>query len=300
LAFSSNLLGYRAINYWVQNGNDLVIGRFLGTAALGIYSRAYMMLLLPLNEVVRVFGRVMFPILSRMQDDPARVRRSYLRSVSMIALLLFPVMLGLSAVSSDFVLTLYGQVWADVIPILAILSLVAVPQSLIATGGWIFQSQGRADWIFRWGIVSAVATLLSVGVGLWIGSLLAVVASYAIMSGVILVYPAIAIPGRLIDMRFTDVIRAVAGPLTCSVVMAASVWALTIVMPDMWTSWLRLATSVLVGAVLYLGLVHVTRVQAYYEARAIALSLLRGLRASRSAPDVSTSIIAPVPARGKE
>ncbi len=289
LGFSSNLLGYRAINYWVQNGNDLIIGRFLGTSALGIYSRAYLVLLLPLNEVVRILGRVMFPALSRLQHDVTRVRESYLHAVAMLSVFLFPAMLGLSAVSGDFVLALYGPRWEEVIPILGILSVLAVPQSLVATAGWIFQSQGRTDWIFRWGIVSAGATMLSIGIGISIGNLLAVVTCYAVTSGLLLLYPAISIPGRLIDMRFRDVVSAVSGSLVCSVVMAIAVWLLAHILPDSWPHWLRLLSCVSAGAVLYLVLIHLAQVKAYRDSRLIALGVMRQFMRPPTAPEIAPS-----------
>lgn len=274
LGFSTNLLGYRAITYWVQNGNDLIIGRFLGTATLGIYSRAYIMLLLPLNEVVRVLGRVMFPIMSRMQHDIARVKGAYLRALAVLALGLFPVMLGLSAVSSDFVLALYGDRWSDVIPILAILSVAAVPQSVSATTGWIFQSQGRTDWILRWGVVVAASTLASVGLGILIGGLQAVVICYTVASFV-LVIPSVAISGRLIDMRPTETFQAISGPLSCSMAMAVMVVGLSGTYPNAWPAWLSLLVSGIAGGTAYLALIHIFGLRAYSDARSTLRQLLR-------------------------
>ena len=289
LGFSTNLLGYRAITYWSQNGNDLIIGRFLGTATLGIYSRAYIMLLLPLNEVVRVVGRVMFPVMSRMQHDVARVKSAYLRALAVLALGLFPVMLGLSSVSNDFVLALYGSHWSDVIPILAVLSIAAVPQSVSATTGWVFQSQGRTDWILRWGILVAVATLGSVGLGIWIGSLLAVVVCYTVTS-FILVLPSVAISGRLIGMGAKDVLQAVAGPLACSVAMALTVVALSSAYPSDWPAWLSLLASIIAGGAVYIALVHGFDLRAYADARS-AVRMLKRNRAGMptTGPVVSAS-----------
>jgi PST family polysaccharide transporter len=77
VGFSSNLLGFSSLNYWIRNSDNLLVGRFLGTSALGIYSRAYSIMLLPLTMVSKTIGQVMFPAFSKIQDDKGRVGRIY-------------------------------------------------------------------------------------------------------------------------------------------------------------------------------------------------------------------------------
>ena len=110
------------LNYWVRNADNLLIGKVIGSDALGLYSRAYMTMLLPTRQVTRVLSRVMFPAMSRIKNDPERTKRLYLRMIQTIALVAFPAMLGLLAVAPEFVATAYGPKWEGVVPILSSLS----------------------------------------------------------------------------------------------------------------------------------------------------------------------------------
>lgn len=267
--FSLNLLGFSAFNYWVRRGDNMLIGRFIGSSALGIYARAYSTMLLPLSQVTSVLGRVMFPALSRVQNDKERAKRIYLRSLAMIALVTFPMMMGLLVVTEHFVLALYGARWVAVIPVLRILCLLGMVQSLTATTGWIFQSQGRTDRMFKWGMGAGMLLIGSILVGVWLGTVNAVAASYAITSGVILLYPAFTIPGKLIDMAFSDVFRAVIGVLGCSTAMASIIWGFGLLIPSAWPHWAHLAVQVPIGVGIYWALVHLLGIQAYQDFRAV-------------------------------
>jgi PST family polysaccharide transporter len=100
-------------------------------------------------------------------------------------------------------------------------------QSIGTTVGWIYQSQGRTDWMLRWGIVAAPMIVLAMGIGVSFGSIEHVAMAYAIVNLVVLSYPLFAIPGRLIDMRVGEVVRAVSGSFGCALVGAGIAWLIS-------------------------------------------------------------------------
>lgn len=63
--YGANLTGFNIINYWARQADDLLIGKVMGLASLGIYNRAYTLMLLPLTQVTSLLSRVMFPALSQ-------------------------------------------------------------------------------------------------------------------------------------------------------------------------------------------------------------------------------------------
>jgi O-antigen/teichoic acid export membrane protein len=211
----------------------------------------------------------MFPALSRVQTDIIRVKRIYLRAISLIALVTFPVMLGLFVTADHFVLTLFGAQWQAVIPVLRILSLLGLSQSIGTTTGWIYQSQGRTDWMFRWSIAAGTLLIASILFGVWLGTIVTVASSYAIMSGLVLLYPSFAIPGKLIDMTFLDVVKSIASILACAVIMAVVVWGLDMMLPAAWPSWAYLVAQVFTGIIVYGVLLHFLKIKAYCDLRSI-------------------------------
>ncbi len=267
LGFSANLVGFRVFNYWIRNADNVLIGKLVGSHGLGIYTRAYETMMLPLRQVTEVVGGVMFPALSIIQDDKYRVRGIYIRAIKSIALVTFPMMLGLLVVARSFVLGLLGPQWEAVVPILEILCMVGLVQSINASVGWIYTSQGRTDWQFRWGLVAGILTLLAFGIGIYWGikgiAIAYLVRVYA------LTYFSLAIPGKLIGMSFGDVVCAVAGILGCAVAMAMLVWGVGLIPPKDWPPWAYLSVQVPLGAVVYWGLIRLFRLQAYQDVRAL-------------------------------
>jgi PST family polysaccharide transporter len=267
LGFSSSLVGYRTINYWVRNSDNLLVGKAFGTASLGIYARAYSIMLLPVSQVTHTLSRVMFPALSTVKDDKVRAKRIYLRSVATIALLTFPMMLGLFVVADDFVLALYGLEWRAVIPPLRIFCLLGLVQSIGATVGWIYQSQGRTDLMLKWSLGAGVLLICSFVVGVIGGTIVTVAAAYTFTGGVLLLYPLFAIPGKLIGMTFGDVVHSVAGVLSCAAVMAFVVWCIGLLLPANWPHWAFLSVQIPAGIAAYTVLLNLFNIRAYREAK---------------------------------
>lgn len=268
LEFSSNLTGFTVINYWYRNGDNLLVGKFFGGAALGIYSRAYNLMLLPLSQITYVVSKVMFPALSRLQDDKDRIKNIYLRSIAMIALVTFPMMMGLLVIADHFILAIYGPKWSGVIPILRVFCILGMVQSVYSTIGWIYQSQGRTDWMFRWGIFSACLSIMAMGLGVWLGSPLAIAACLTVV-GIVLLPPGFDIPGKLIRVTKRDVAQSVSGVSICAAAMAFSVWILEVVLPSGWSQWAYLGLETSFGAVVYFLLIHFSRLTPYLEFREI-------------------------------
>jgi O-antigen/teichoic acid export membrane protein len=266
VAFSSNLLGFRVVNYWCRNGDNLIVGKILGTAPLGVYTRAYSLMLLPLTQMSQILGQVMFPALARVQNDHTKVKRVYLQSVAVIALFSFPTMAGLGVVADDFIAAVYGPKWIAVIPVFRILCIVGLLQSIGFTVGWLFQSQGRTDLMLKWGIGSGAVVLTSFVIGAHFGTLEAVATAYAVAASVILFYPSFAIPGRLVGLKPIEVFRSISSVALCTVIMTGCVLCGRALLPN-YGHFANLVCLSLLGVVIYLSLIIIGQIQPYLMAK---------------------------------
>jgi PST family polysaccharide transporter len=267
MGFSANLLGFNALNFSNRNLDNLLVGRFFGPAQLGVYARAYDLMLLPSSQVTTVLSRVMFPALSSIQHDKATVKRLYMRAIGAIALFAFPMMLGLLATAEPFVLALFGEKWRGSVPVVRIFCLVGLIDSLSATRSWIFNSQGRTDVQFRWGILDFVLTTVFFFAGLPWG--IEGVAWGYVACVYLQLYPRWTVAGRLIDLSFAEMAASLTGMLACAIVMSAAVALLGLALPGTWPEWSRLAVLVASGAAAYAALCHAFSVSSYLEVRRI-------------------------------
>ena len=264
LGFSLNLLGFSVFNYWARNFDNFLIGKLLGSSELGIYSRAYSLMLLPISQISRVVARVMFPVLSSIQQDIARCRQLYLRSTRTIALVTFPLMIGLLVIADHFILAIYGPKWYRVILILRVFCIEGMVQSVGGSVGWIYTSQGRTDIMFKWGIGSGIIRMIAILLGLRWG-IIGVATAYLISGRVILWYPSWMIPGRLIQLRFSEMVKNLSGIFYCAIFMGLLIWRVEKIFPQYWSHWIYLAILVPFGASVYWALIHVFRLKAYEE-----------------------------------
>ncbi len=97
---------------WVATQVDnLVVGRYLGPAALGLYGRAYQLVQMPANVFGQVANEVLFPAMAAVQDQQDTLRRVFRLSVSFLAVLALPTAVLAAVTSRDLVLTLLGRDW---------------------------------------------------------------------------------------------------------------------------------------------------------------------------------------------
>lgn len=264
MSVSMNLLGFNVINYWSRNLDNLLIGRMLGETPLGLYTRAYTLMLLPIAQIVGVLGGSMLPMLSRVSQDHARSRSLFLRAIAIISLVGFPMMLGLASVADPFVRVLYGPKWLDLIPLLRILSIVGALQMVTHPAGWIYVSQGRTDVMLRWGLWACSAIIIAIIAGAYAGSATTVATAYLIVN-LILTAPALAIASRLVQGSLRESLRAIAKPALYSILMSAVILGVDRVFPATMPVWLRLVVEVVLGAGVYGTIVYLTKLDSVAE-----------------------------------
>jgi PST family polysaccharide transporter len=280
--FSANLFGHSMIAYWSGKADDFLIGRSFGAQPLGLYSRAYSTMMMPVTEIGSVLSRVMFPTFSRTESTPEELARMYLKIVASIGFVTFPVMFALAVLAKPFIVLLFGAQWVGAASVLSIYSFVAASQAIATTTTWLYTSQGRTDLLFRWSLCAGILVIASIALGVRLGSIDTVAACYAATSVLLLSYPRIHLAGRLIGLSFGDVFRAIRGTLFCALLCAAGIWALgllTVPRLSMPTDFVLRSSVAVVG---YLVLVRVTSANGYQVFRE-ALRAVLGVSGNQDA-----------------
>lgn len=166
LVFGGNFTGFTVVNYFARNLDNMLIGWWWGAAALGLYAKAYQLLLLPLDQINSPIAAVAIPALSRLADSPDRYRQAYLRILEKIAIMTMPLMAFMIVTSDWLVMLLLGPKWTGVSRIFALLAIAGFVQPVSSTTGWLFLTQGRPQHMFQWGLIGSSLIIASIAVGL--------------------------------------------------------------------------------------------------------------------------------------
>jgi len=98
-----------------QQGDNLVVGRWLGAAALGVYGRAYNLMVMPASAFGRIVNRVLFPVMAQVQDERDRLANAYERALAIVALVSLPLSSFLWVVAPEFIPVVLGPAWGGVV-----------------------------------------------------------------------------------------------------------------------------------------------------------------------------------------
>jgi O-antigen/teichoic acid export membrane protein len=98
-----------------QQGDNLVVGRWLGPVALGVYGRAYSLMVMPATVFGRIVNRVLFPVMSQVQDERHRLAAGYERALAIVALLALPLSAFLWVIAPEFIPVLLGPAWTGAV-----------------------------------------------------------------------------------------------------------------------------------------------------------------------------------------
>jgi PST family polysaccharide transporter len=109
LAFGGNITGSNVLGYFSRNSDNVIIGYALGEASLGIYTKAYSLLTLPLIQFGVPLHTIMIPALSRLQDEPKQYRRFFLQVLSTILLITIPLVTFLFVSADEIINIILGS-----------------------------------------------------------------------------------------------------------------------------------------------------------------------------------------------
>jgi O-antigen/teichoic acid export membrane protein len=247
--FSAGMLGFNVVNYWGRNADNLLVGKLLGPRELGLYNRAYNLMLLPIYQINGALGRVIFPTFAAIQNDRARIRRAYLRVIESVNALTMPILFGLMATAPGLVPLLWGENWVDVVVPLQLLCIAGLPQCLLNSVGWIFQSLGRTGTQLAVSVTATTFGIVAIAFGLhWglTGVACAVVARYWLELPL-----SLGMAVRAIDLSIRRVITAISPLFLLSLTMGLLVWAMPLLPALTRTSPVVVLMQVGVGVTLY-------------------------------------------------
>jgi PST family polysaccharide transporter len=249
-SFGINIVGGNFVDFLSTNADNFLIGYFLGTLALGYYALAYNLLIVLTDLLVTVPNVVAFPIFSKIQNDPERLKSAFYEVTQLQSLIAFPVFLGLLVVAPEAVRVLYSEKWATSIPVIQVLMLTGITRSASYFYSSIFRASGKPSW--RFGIYSLNALLNVVGFLIVVRmGIVAVAVSYVVVSYVLMPLYFFLIQ-KLIKITIQQHLKQYATAFLSSTIMIVVVILSRYLIGHNFSMFIHLFVFVLSGVVAYL------------------------------------------------
>jgi O-antigen/teichoic acid export membrane protein len=225
LAFGGHVSGYGVVNYFARNLDTVLLGQRAGSVALGLYSKAYQLLLLPINMIASPVTTVALPALSRLQNDPPRYRSYYQKGIAPLVAIGMPSVVFLFVTAADTIPLFLGNQWVAAVPIFRLLAPAAFVGTIHMATGWVYVSLGLTRRQLDWTIFATVLTIAGFFIGLhWGVRGLAAAVSIAFCG---LQYPALLYCFRPTFLRIRDLLVVLWRPAVASLAAGAACGALS-------------------------------------------------------------------------
>jgi O-antigen/teichoic acid export membrane protein len=212
LMFGGTLTLNNLIVYVAFNADKVLLGRVCGAEALGIYGRAYQLVNMPTDNLNATIGSVAFPALSRLQNDPARLRSYFIKGYSVFLSLVMPVTLWCALFSNDIILVVLGPQWHEAAAIFRLLAPTILVFGLTNPFSWLLMANGQAGRLLR--IALVISPLIILGYVLGLGHGPQGVAAGFSAAMVLVVTPVILWAKRGTSITIVDVFQSAIKPGT--------------------------------------------------------------------------------------
>ncbi|MEZ5098342.1 MAG: lipopolysaccharide biosynthesis protein [Thermoleophilia bacterium] len=221
--FSANVFTTRILFYVTRTVDTLLIGRFLGSAAVGAWTISNAVVLFPSNQVAGPIQEVLYPAFSRLQDEPARMADAWIRVNRLVASLSVPALLGMIVVAPDFVHVVLGSRWDVAVPVIQTMAWVGLLQSLQRLNSSILQARDRTRLLLVYAVVVCSAVTGGIAGGLHWG-VTGVAIGYAVASTIVEPYYT-WLTARSLESSLLAFARGLSGVAQAALLMLACVAA---------------------------------------------------------------------------
>lgn len=251
LRFGAFLSAQNIVNILTARVDSIIIGRLLGPSALGVYFFAQQFTSQVFIRIIPIVSRVAFPVFSKLQNDPARMEEGYLRMVQALAIIIFPILVGLGLVVDELLEVFFVPEWSSAAGIIQIMVFVMMFKTVIAPIGTVLLARARTDVGFYMNVYMLIQLPLFVVFGAAFGIM--GVAWSLLCSTVISFIVWLVVQSRVVSIDVIKMCRLLILPAAGVFLMALSVFGVrSIMLANNFNGGVALFAYIVSGAVTYL------------------------------------------------
>jgi O-antigen/teichoic acid export membrane protein len=223
LRYGSLLTLKNLVVYFAFNTDKVLLGRIWGAEVLGIYGRAYQLISLPTQNLTSTIGQVAVPALSRLQDDPERLRNYFLKGYGLFLSIVLPITVVCALFSEDIIRVFLGPKWSAAVPLFRLLAPTVLTLALVNPFNWLLLALGRPGRSLQIALASAPVVIAGYVIGLSHGPR-GVAAGFSATT-ILLVLPTILWAIRGTPITAFDILKVLLRPFLSILVAVAVVLA---------------------------------------------------------------------------
>lgn len=247
LRFGYFQLAERVLNYFIYQFDALVIGKLLGTGALGLYSMSKNFTQRPSQVISPIVTKIMFPYMAQLQNEPVALKTAYLRTINYLLSISFPIYFTIIILAKPIVSIFLGEKWIEIVPLVQLLAIFQTIANIYSPIGSLLQARGRTDLGFYWNLGYSVFAFTGIYVGCQFGL-------FGVAYALIVLYVLMSVPfykiliKKLLDVQLFEYHKAVTIPLGITFASFVIPYIVTVVVAE---TWVHIASVIVLGMPIY-------------------------------------------------
>jgi len=260
-SFGSRLLLVSITNSIFTNIYQLVIGKSFSASDLGFYSRADSLYKYPITLLNGIVSQVSFPVFSKIQNDKKRLKEATSKSLIMITLISFPIMVGMIIVANPLIEVLLTEKWLPSAPYLKLLCVIGMLHPIMVINLNALNAQGRSDLYLKIDLINKILVIITVAITYRYGIKMMIIGQ--VIDYFIAYYLYTYYTDKLLGFPIIQQIKEVAPALILSLVMGAGVYLIKFLSIE--NQIVLLSTQILTGIIIYGTLCYIFKIPAFLE-----------------------------------
>jgi PST family polysaccharide transporter len=249
--FGAYVTGGGILDYVQTNGDNAIVGGVLGATSLGYYGLAFRTMVMPIAKVTRVIRATAFPVFSKVQDDPRRLRVAFLHANVYVALVAFPATIGIAVTAPLFVPIVFGDEWSPAVRAFQLLALAGPVVCIVQLDSALFRAVGRPQWPLWVTLIIMPIYFAALLIGVQHG--IDGVALAVLVTSLVGLALQLILRGRVLGVSVVEQLRPFAPVVVATLVMAAAAVGARFGLEGMAGRVATLAATVGVGIITYAG-----------------------------------------------
>ncbi len=271
--FGWKLLVSGLIDTTYNNIYYLIIGKQYSAGALGYYTNASKFSDVATQSLTATIQRVTYPVLSGIQDQEERLKRSFKKVIKLSGFLIFPLMIGLAAVAEPLIFLIFGQKWMTMVPYFQLLCIASMLYPIHALNLNILQVKGRSDLFLYLEIIKTIIPTILIIVVMWMDWGITILVATIVLDSHLSLFINIYFSGREISYGIKEQVLDLLPIYVISLGMGAVVYGIGAIVP--FPELLTLILQIGIGAVLYITISKLLKIEEFDTVYELLLPVIK-------------------------